>query len=75
VATVTADTAGSLSLVGSDAAAVDVADADADDLRATLATRLRESLAARRGWVETESDDLVDGDEDPRSRSDGHDDA
>jgi putative membrane protein len=53
VATVTADTAGSLSLVGSDAAAVDVADADADDLRATLATRLRESLAARRGWADS----------------------
>jgi len=52
VATVTADTAGSLSLVGSDAAAVDVADADADTLRTTLATRLREALAARRGWVD-----------------------
>ncbi|WP_248896614.1 PH domain-containing protein [Haloplanus halobius] len=52
VATVTADTAGSLSIVGSDAAAVDIDDATADDLRATLATRLRESLAARRGWIE-----------------------
>jgi putative membrane protein len=81
VATVTADTAGSLSLVGSDAAAVDVADADADDLRATLATRLRESLAARRGWIEAtgdavgtandaDVDDADDADGDPASRSD-----
>ena len=52
VATVTVDTAGSLSVVGGDAAAVDVDEADADDLRVTLATRLRESLAARRGWVD-----------------------
>jgi putative membrane protein len=58
VATVTADTAGSLSLVGGDAAAVDVDDADADGLRTALATRLRESLAARRGWaVDADADD------------------
>jgi len=52
VATVTADTAGSLSLVGNDAAAVDVDDAVADGLRDDLAARLRASLAAERGWVE-----------------------
>jgi putative membrane protein len=52
VATVTADTAGSLSLVGHDAAAVDVDAATADDLRTALDTRLRESLATRRGWLD-----------------------
>jgi putative membrane protein len=48
VATVTADTAGSVSLVGHDAAAVDVADGTAERLRAELSTRLRRSLAVRR---------------------------
>ena len=82
VATVTADTAGSLSLVGSDAAAVDVADADADDLRATLATRLRESLAARRGWTDAaaaeapvpgdDNDDPVDGADDSEADDTNH---
>jgi putative membrane protein len=71
VATVTADTAGSLSLVGSDAAAVDVDDADADDLRATLATRLRAALAARRGWRDGEAPDPSDeGVVDPEMPSD-----
>ncbi|WP_338739512.1 PH domain-containing protein [Haloplanus salilacus] len=56
LATVTADTAGSLSLIGADAAAVDVDDATAEELRATLPTRLRRALAARRGWIETEGD-------------------
>ncbi|MFB6102696.1 MAG: PH domain-containing protein [Haloplanus sp.] len=50
VATVTADTAGSLAIVGHDAAAVDVDGATADDLRDALATRLRTALARRRGW-------------------------
>lgn len=51
--TVTADTAGSLSLVGSDAAAVDVDEATADRLREELVERLRTALAAygrNRGW-------------------------
>jgi putative membrane protein len=62
VATVTADTAGSLSLVGGDAAAVDVPDADADRLRATLAMRLRAALATRRGWVDGAADAEVEVD-------------
>ena len=51
--TVTADTAGSLSLVGADAAAVDVDAATATDLREALVERLRVALAERgrsRGW-------------------------
>jgi putative membrane protein len=48
LATVTVDTAGSLSLTGGDAAAVDVDDAVADDLRAELDERLRAALAERR---------------------------
>ncbi|MFB6305258.1 MAG: PH domain-containing protein [Haloferacaceae archaeon] len=51
--TVTADTAGSLSITGSDAAAVDVDDGTADRLREELAERLRRALAERgreRGW-------------------------
>ncbi|WP_396613216.1 PH domain-containing protein [Haloferax sp. S1W] len=48
VATVTADTAGSLSLVGGNAAAVDIAAEDAVELREMLNDRLRASLAARR---------------------------
>jgi putative membrane protein len=60
VATVTADTAGSLSLVGHDAAAVDVDAATADALRDTLATRLRAALAARRGWTGDGADAATD---------------
>jgi putative membrane protein len=77
VATVTADTAGSLSLVGADAAAVDVDGADAADLRATLATRLRESLAARRGWIDDAAavSEGVDDDADPSSEESADDDA
>ncbi|MFB6161020.1 MAG: PH domain-containing protein [Haloferacaceae archaeon] len=51
--TVTADTAGSLSLTGGDAAAVDVAETRADELREALAARLESALAERgrrRGW-------------------------
>ncbi|UVE49133.1 PH domain-containing protein [Haloferax larsenii] len=48
VATVTADTAGSLSLVGGDAAAVDIGADDAVGLRETLNDRLRDALAERR---------------------------
>ncbi|WP_152040438.1 PH domain-containing protein [Salinigranum salinum] len=48
LATVTIDTAGSLSITGGDAAAVDVDEAVADDLRAELDERLRIELAERR---------------------------
>jgi putative membrane protein len=45
VATVTVDTAGSLSIVGQDAAAVDVDEAVAGELREELLVRLRRALA------------------------------
>ena len=48
LATVTIDTAGSLSITGGDAAAVDVDAAVADDLRAELDERLRQAVAERR---------------------------
>ena len=48
VATVIADTAGSLSLLGTDAAAVDIDQRDAERLRTELADRLRTALADRR---------------------------
>jgi putative membrane protein len=48
VATVTVDTAGSLSILGRDAAAVDIERADADDLRDELTDRLRIAVARRR---------------------------
>ncbi|WP_367996618.1 PH domain-containing protein [Haloferax volcanii] len=48
VSTVTADTAGSISLVGGDATAVDIEVTDAAELRETLNDRLREALSARR---------------------------
>ncbi|WP_416839143.1 PH domain-containing protein [Haloferax sp. DFSO52] len=48
VSTVTADTAGSLSIVGGDAAAVDIEADDAAELRNELNDRLRDALAARR---------------------------
>ena len=48
VATVTVDTAGSLSILGRDAAAVDIERADADDLRDELSARLRVAVAERR---------------------------
>jgi putative membrane protein len=52
LATVTADTAGSLSLGGQDAAAVDIDAADADELRAELESRLHVAVAEyRRGRV------------------------
>jgi len=75
VATVTADTAGSRSLVGDDAAAVDVDESVADDLRAALPTRLRKALAARRGWVDEAGDvrggATTDGRGDASTDSDG----
>jgi putative membrane protein len=48
VATVTVDTAGSLSILGRDAAAVDIEDADAAELRDDLTERLRVAVAQRR---------------------------
>lgn len=63
VATVTADTAGSLSIVGNHAAAVDVDESVADDLRDDLTTRLRSALAARRGWIDGDGDNGLDGDD------------
>jgi len=48
VATVIADTAGSLSLLGTDAAAVDIDQRDAEQLREELTERLRDALADRR---------------------------
>ena len=48
LATVTVDTAGSLSLGGQDAAAVDIAGSDADDLRDGLETRLDSAVDAYR---------------------------
>ena len=48
LATVTIDTAGSSSLLGRTAAAVDVDEGTADELRETLSARLRSALAARR---------------------------
>ncbi|MEA1932797.1 MAG: PH domain-containing protein [Euryarchaeota archaeon] len=48
VATVIADTAGSLSILGTGAAAVDIDQRDATKLRETLTERLRTALAERR---------------------------
>lgn len=48
VATIIADTAGSLSILGTDAAAVDIDDCEADQLREELTSRLRTALADRR---------------------------
>ena len=48
VATVIADTAGSLSLLGTDAAAIDIDQRDADRLREELTERLRVALVERR---------------------------
>jgi putative membrane protein len=62
--TVTADTAGSLSLTGSDAAAVDVDRETAERLRETLADRLRRALAERgrdRGWQWGDVEPAPDG--------------
>ena len=62
IATVHADTAGTLSLTGSGAAAVDYDDGDADWLRKVLTDRLQEALQDRREpqptfeWIELESD-------------------
>jgi len=57
IATVTVDTAGSSSLVGGDAAIVDVDAVVAADLRERLVSRLDESLAERRRGRPTGEDD------------------
>ena len=66
LATVTVDTAGSLSLGGQDAAAVDVTGATADDLRAELEARLDRAVDAyRAGRAGIGIDDAYDaGDDD-----------
>ena len=51
VATVTVDTAGSLSILGRDAAAVDIEQTDAGDLRDDLTERLRVAVAQRRATI------------------------
>ena len=48
VATVVADTAGSLSILGKDCSAIDIDDADAVSLREKLTERLNDALADRR---------------------------
>ena len=75
LATVTVDTAGSLSLGGQDAAAVDVTGATADDLRAELEARLDRAVDAyRAGRAGIGVDDAYDaGDDDAPAdrRADG----
>ena len=75
LATVTVDTAGSLSLGGQDAAAVDVTGATADDLRAELEARLDRAVDAyRAGRAGIGIDDAYDaGDDDAPAdrRADG----
>ncbi|MFD1641142.1 PH domain-containing protein [Halohasta litorea] len=69
VATVIADTAGSLSILGTGAAAVDIDHQDATRLRETLTERLRTALAERRRdrqrstafeWVDTKDEERSD---------------
>jgi putative membrane protein len=63
LATVTVDTAGSLSLTSGDAAAVDVDEAVADELRTELDERLRVALAERRRERGARRDGLIDSDD------------
>ncbi|WP_336022982.1 PH domain-containing protein [Halobellus salinisoli] len=67
LATVTIDTAGSLSLGGQDAAAVDVSGARADELREGLETRLEDAVdayrAGRAGIGSEDEPGASDGDE------------
>jgi putative membrane protein len=67
LATVTVDTAGSLSVVGQDAAAVDISGARADDLREELEARLDSAVDAyRAGRAGIGIEDEYDaGDQDP----------
>ena len=76
LATVTVDTAGSLSLGGQDAAAVDVAGADADDLRDDLETRLDAAIdayRAGRAGIGIADDYAPDGPADVSGSDRGHD--
>lgn len=59
VATITIDTAGSLSLVAQDAAAVDVEAEDAEALRATLEDRLVTAVAERRSQRQLAKEPVV----------------
>ncbi|MFB6092572.1 MAG: PH domain-containing protein [Haloquadratum sp.] len=68
LATVTVDTAGSLSIRGQDAAAVDVAGTRADELRDELEARLTRAVDAYRAGrtgIGTDGTDDTDGDGDP----------
>ena len=68
LATVTVDTAGSLSLGGQDAAAVDVTNGTADDLRAELESRLDRAVGAyRAGRAGIGIDDAYDAGDDDAS--------
>ena len=68
VATIVADTAGSGSLTGSDAAAVDFEVDEAETLKESLTERLATAVAERRGG--TDSFEWVEGDGDDRSPTD-----
>ena len=76
IATVHADTAGTLSLTGSGAAAVDYDDGDADWLRGKLTDRLQEALEERREpqptfeWIDLEPESVDGG---PNGDSDASD--
>ena len=80
VATIVADTAGTGSLVGSDAAAIDFDINEAVELRDELRTRLQDSLSERRArrtafeWFEGDVTELAadeDGSSRPRSEKSG----
>ncbi|PHQ40286.1 hypothetical protein DJ69_01720 [Halorubrum persicum] len=68
VATIVADTAGSSSIAGNDAAAVDFATDEAVDLRETLRERLRVAVAERRDrrdqfeWFDADAEDVGEAD-------------
>ena len=70
VATVIADTAGSLSVLGNDAAAVDIDQADAADLRSSLRDRLQAALAERREQRQQQSREQDKPTGDPQQESD-----
>ncbi|XVH30951.1 PH domain-containing protein [Haloferacaceae archaeon DSL9] len=72
VATIIVDTAGSLSVLGDDAAAVDIDDEDANALRGELNDRLRAAMADRRRRQRTAFQWFVD--EDPTEIGNGFDD-
>ena len=69
VATIVADTAGTGSLTGSDAAAVDFETDEAEALKESLTERLATAVAERRG--ESDPFEWIEGDERDESRTDG----